>query len=230
MEITTDIDIDLTAEEVMMSLSRGRRDASWMIAEANQALDAARDLWTPVIIFDWFRVAAVGKETVALETMGGGTAVELSLGPHAGLMAPSTMALVSVNTIGGKLDEAVRALNQDGRSLAAYLLDSVGVVALSKVGDAASRLAEAEAERRGWGVGPRLSPGSLVGWPVEGQHRLCSLLDLGAAGLRLTEHAIIVPFKSASGLIGLGPEFESRKVGSVCRFCMHRETCWRRRE
>lgn len=230
MGILADIDIDVTAEEVVISLSQGRRDATWMIDEAKQALNAARDLWEPMIVFGWFRVAAVGKEMVALESMDGGIPVELSLGPHAGLMAPSTVALVSVNTIGEKLDGRVRALNHEGRSLAAYLLDSVGVVALSKVGDAASSLAEAEAECRRWGVGPRLSPGSLVGWPVEGQHQLCALLDLEAAGLRLTEHAVIIPFKSASGLIGLGPKFNSKKVGSVCRFCMHRETCWRRRE
>ncbi|GBC62260.1 hypothetical protein DENIS_3229 [Desulfonema ishimotonii] len=230
MEILKNIPIELTPREVMASLSQGKRDPSWMIEPAEKAVEMARDLWEPLIIYDWLRVDGVDGENVNVASDNPGHSVSLHMGPHAGLTEKAEMALVSINSIGEKLDEKVRELNQSGETLLGYLLDSVGVMALSKVGDAASALAEKEAEERGWGVGARLSPGSLVGWPVEGQHQLCGLLPMEKAGLELNSGGIIIPFKSASGFIGMGPEYKSAKVGSVCKFCMHKETCWRRKK
>jgi hypothetical protein len=111
-----------------------------------------------------------------------------------------------------------------------YLLDSAGVVALGAAGEALRCIAEDAAEELGWGVSPSLSPGSLVGWPLRGQHDLCGLLPLEQIGVRLTNHAVLEPHKSASGLVGLGPDYESTRVGSVCKYCALQKTCWRRRE
>ncbi len=91
-------------------------------------------------------------------------------------------------------------------------------------------LAEETAAGLGWGVSPSLSPGSLVGWSQRGQRDLCALLQLDDIGVRLNEYCVLEPHKSASGLIGLGPGYESARVGSVCKYCALQKTCWRRRE
>lgn len=228
MNLLTDISIKVTPQEVLQPLCRGRRDPSWMLDEAKVAIETALDLWLPVIVFDWVRVLGRNGETITVLTERTGQKTNLQIGPHAHLLSNAEMALVSTNSIGAKLDKKVNELNQKGENLAAYILDSVGVVGLSKVGSAASALAEQEAARRYWGVGPRLSPGSLKGWSMEGQHDLCSMLPLEQGGLKLNQNGLIIPFKSASGLIGLGPEYQSSRVGSVCNLCEHKDSCWRR--
>lgn len=229
MAIQRDIPIDVSAEEVMKALSRGKRDAAWMAEPAREALKRATHLFAPVIVYEWAVVEGVQEEHVRVAIPDTGRSADLHVGPHANLMAKAKAALVSVNSIGQPLDDAVHELNASGEALGAYLLDCVGVVALSKVADAAAAMAEERAAAEGWGVGARLAPGSLVGWNTDRQSEICALLPLESAGLSLTDSGLIIPFKSASGMIGLGPDFKRKKVGSVCGLCSLKETCWRRR-
>jgi len=69
-----------------------------------------------------------------------------------------------------------------------------------------------------------------VGWPLRGQRELCSLLPLDEIGVHLNKYYVLEPHKSFSSLIGLGPGYESGQVGSICKYCALRDTCWRRRE
>ncbi|MDJ0669104.1 MAG: vitamin B12 dependent-methionine synthase activation domain-containing protein [Desulfobacterales bacterium] len=230
MPIRRDIPVHMTAEEVMAAVSRGRRDPSWMAAPAKKALEQAISLIDPVVVFDWVTVTDVEGEGVWIIPAAGGKPFPLRLGPNAGLMEGARVALASVNSIGGRLDDAVRTLNAQGDAFEGYLLDCVGVVALSKVGDAAARMAEDRAKEMGWGVGARLAPGSLVGWDTARQTEICDLLPLEAADIRLTDSGLIVPFKSASGLIGVGPGYRDTTVGSVCGLCRLKDGCWRRKD
>ncbi len=230
MTIVKDIPVSLTAREVVDSLNRGKTAAPRLIETAETAVRMAGDLWDSVVVYEWVPIEAVSNTEVRITPSNGGGADILRVGPHADLLKKAEIALISVHSIGPRLDEAVRELNRNGDNLLAYLLDSVGVVGLGKVGEAVRAMAEKEARERKWGVGANLSPGSLVGWPLEGQAPLCSLLPIQDAGIILNDSHILVPFKTVSGLIGLGPEYKSKKVGSVCRFCMHAETCWRRRK
>ena len=129
-----------------------------------------------------------------------------------------------------RLEKKVQELQDAGDTMAAYMLDSAGVVALGAVGEALRCLVEDTAAELGWGVSPSLSPGSLVGWSLRDQRALCSLLPLEEIGVHLTRYNVLEPHKSASGLVGLGPDYDSAHVGSVCKYCALQDTCWRRRE
>jgi hypothetical protein len=110
------------------------------------------------------------------------------------------------------------------------MLDSAGVVGLGAVGEALRCLAEETAAREEWGVSAALSPGSLVGWELVGQRELCALLPLDSIGVRLNGYCVLEPHKSFSLVIGIGPGYDSGHVGSVCKFCALKNSCWRRRE
>jgi len=187
----------------------------------------ARELIRPASVFAWRPVNMPDAGTLQLAWQGRTLLSDLHLGPHADLMAAAELALVSVTTIGPELDAHARRLHQAGKTLPAYLLDCVGVITLGQAGQALRRMAEKRAARQGWGVGPSLGPGSLAGWDLKEQSVLCAGLDLDAIGVRLNASGVLVPHKSASGLIGLGPDYRSRLVGSVCRFCMLSKSCWR---
>lgn len=221
MPVLKDIEIHISIDELLRTQGSAaqrpavREMARWAVAEAQRLAE-------PAVVWDLLPVHQVDEERVRV----GGT--WLRIGPHADLLAPARQALVSVATIGPALEKEARRLGQEGGLLEDFMLDSAGVLALAAVGDSLSRLTENLAAQREWGVGLALAPGSLVGWPVHDQEALCSLLDLAAIGVTLNSSQVLIPHKSVSRLVGLGPGYTAKRVESACRLCPQRETCWRR--
>jgi hypothetical protein len=189
-------------------------------------------LITPAAIWDEFSVREVIGEQVHLYAgeASPSTVATWTVGPKADLLAPARRVMVAVCTIGPALESRVHELNAAGESMLAFMLDSVGVMALGVVGEALRELVEKQASDLGWGVSPALSPGSLVGWPLQGQREVCALLPLDAIGVHLSDLCVLEPHKSVSMVVGLGPEYSSSHVGSVCGYCCLADRCWRRRE
>jgi hypothetical protein len=232
MPILRDIPISLTPDEVVEAQKgrrrRGARNLSAMTADAQRAIETAGPLYAPAVVYAQVAVQEVDAERVVLAPQNGQDHV-LQVGPHVDLLAPATQLLAAVYTIGPALEERVAQLNQAGEVLAAYWLDTIGVMAVGAVGKALRGLAAEKALERDWGVGVSLSPGSLVGWPMRGQRALCTLLPLADIGVQLSVHCVLSPHKSASTVIGMGPGYEAHEVGSACRFCSLADSCWRRR-
>jgi len=224
MPILHDTPINLTAEELLAAQGRNESRPR-LIAVAEEAIALGQTLFAPVAIYDGFEVRGVTGERVELAADGAG----LTVGPKADLLDPAQWLLAVVYTIGPALEARVGELYGEGEPLLSYMLDCAGVMALGVVGERLRRLAEEEAAGRGWGVGPSLSPGGLVGWPVQGQRELCALLPLADIGVKLNQYCVLEPHKSVSMVIGLGTGYRSHEVGSVCDYCALRDTCWRRR-
>jgi hypothetical protein len=217
----------MTVEHVLATTRR--RAASPQLARAaEQAISLGQGLWQPAAAYEWLEVLAVDGECVRVAGPDGSASL-LRVGPKADLLAPAQRLLAAVVTIGPALEETVRAIEAAGDQLAAYLLDSAGVVAVGAASEAIRCLAEDAAAEAGWGVSASLSPGSLLGWALEGQRELCTLVPLAEIGVRLNAHCVLEPHKSASLAVGLGPGYPEHKVGSVCKFCALSGTCWRRR-
>jgi hypothetical protein len=220
----------LTVDEVL-SMRRSGRPRPELVRQAEAAIALGADLWQPAAVYDWFEVEGLAGEEVRLAPRNGRDAsAVLRVGPKVDLLAGAERVLVAVATIGPVLEERVGELQAAGELVLSYLLDSAGVVALGAAGEALRCLAEEEATGAGWGVGAALAPGSLTGWPLYGQREVCGLLPLADIGVRLNSHCVLEPHKSASVVIGVGPGYQARHVGSVCKFCALQDTCWRRRE
>lgn len=229
MPVIEDMDIEIDALEVVLALHHGRRAPEELVEETRAAIERSRNLIRPRAVYEWIPVLGVEGEDLLLKRRERDQEFRIRIGPHADLMAKSELALVSIVTIGDQLNGWVSELNQSRQMLESYLVDSVGVVALGEVGKTVRGVAESEAESRGWGVSPSLAPGSLHGWSIEGQHDICDLVPPDRIGVHLNESGMLIPIKSAASLIGLGPTYKSKKVGSVCRFCVRAGTCWRRK-
>lgn len=248
MRILRNLPIALDPEEILLAQFLGRRRSFSppLLSSAQRAIDSSEELVEPAAVYDEFLVLGFEGEEVALaevstevptEASSPGNSISpgveigrLRVGPKIDLLRPARRVMVSVDTIGPALEKRVEALQKSGEVLDAYMLDSVGVVALGGVGEALRELAEQRAAELGWGVGAALSPGSLVGWDHRGQRDLCALLPLDAIQVQLNDHCVLEPHKSASMLIGLGPDYPSSRVGSVCRYCSLADTCWRRKK
>ena len=229
MPIIKDIEIRLDPRKIAREINRGRENRS-ILEGLKRAVERAAGLAAPQALYELVEVAGVEGERVRVTPQGGGPEVSLKVGPKADLMARASLAVVSVATLGPALEAEVARINKTDGMLESYLLDSVGVTALGEVGRAVRDEVERLARDKGFGVGPSLAPGSLAGWPTSGQRELLSLLDLERIGVELNTHFLLRPMKSASGLIGLGAEYTSTRVGSVCQYCSLAPTCWRRRD
>jgi hypothetical protein len=223
---------------MVQALRRNRQGAvsPALVSAAEEAIAMGQALVTPAAIYDEFLVCEVSDERVNLsarlpfEEAAGTRNGCLKVGPKVDLLAPASLAVIAVCTIGPLLENRARELHEIGQDLLAFMLDSFGVMALGAVGEALRCMVEEQASASGWGVGPALSPGSLVGWPVQGQRDLCALLPLDKIGVRLNDQCVLEPHKSSSMVIGLGPNYPSSHVGSVCSYCSLAGSCWRRRE
>jgi hypothetical protein len=230
MPILRDIPVELAAEAIIPNRGQ-RRVHPALLRDAEEAITLGQSLWQPAAVCEWFDLRALDGEQVSIvATNGAGMEAVLHVGPKADLLAGAERLLVSVITIGPALGQRVHELQAAGENLKAYMLDNAGVVALGAAGEAVRCVVEDAAAAQGWGVSPSLSPGSLVGWSLRGQRDLCALLPLEQIDVRLNEHCVLIPHKSASSLIGLGPGYDSAHVGSVCKYCALQDTCWRRRE
>ncbi len=230
MPILNKISIKIDPKEVVLALHHGKRAPEELVSEAEVTLKECQALLQPRAVYEWINIQGIKGEYVLVTSTKDSQVIGLRVGPHAYLMEQARLALVSAFTVGRKLERLIDHYNKEGDILKAFLADSIGVVALARVGEAVRRLAEREAESKGWGVSPSLAPGSLVGWSLTGQRDLFSLLPIQEIGVSLTENGVLKPFKSVSSLIGIGPEYKEKKVGSVCHLCSRAETCWRRRE
>jgi len=190
-----------------------------MRESAAQALVQARELIAPAAAYDWF---AVGERDERRAAVGG---VVFQLGRHADLLEAARSAFLAAVTIGPALEETSRGLQASGKALDAFMLDLAGVYAVGKLIELAHSIVEDDAAERGWGVGAELAPGQLSGWAISEQKLVGQLLDLESIGVRVTDSGMLVPQKSASLMVGVGPDYSAAKVLSPCSFCDMRETC-----
>lgn len=218
MTVLANFELPLEEERFFAEQGEALRRPSMQEA-ASSALGRAAGLVAPAIVYD---LLPVGVRERTQAEIGG---LVFHLGRHAGLLRPARLAFVAVVTIGPRVEGEARGLQASGEALAGYMLDAAGVFAVGLLLEKARGTAEQEAAKRGWGVGAELAPGQLSGWPIAEQILVGRLLELDSIGLRVTDSGMLVPQKSASMVVGMGPDYEASEVCSPCEFCDVKETC-----
>ena len=126
-----------------------------------------------------------------------------------------------VCTIGPDLEKTVSRL---------FATESVHALALDGLGNAAVELLSQQVCAHigeqilpnGLTASTPLSPGSPE-WPVEvGQPEIFRLLDASRAGVSLASSGMMIPKKSVSFVVGIGPDMSQT---SLCAICSLQETC-----
>lgn len=154
---------------------------------------------------------------------------KIYIGPRIGLLEPAREVMIAVCTAGNAVARAVHEYSRGGDALMMYCLDAFAVRALAELSAKVREYAADYAAAKKWGVGPSMQPGSVAGWEVNGQRDLYRLAHGEKLGLMLNESCMLVPHISNSMLIGLGPHYSSKEVGSMCPECPRYSTClWRK--
>lgn len=186
----------------VLRLARYRRREAVppVVWEAARAMAArVSELGQPLALLRSLRVAAAGPEGARLAdgTVFSGRGVGR-------LLEGCPLAAAFVLTLGPRLEAETAALAERRELLEAFLLDTAGWAAIEHAVRALRLDLAGRARADGWRVTHRLAPG-YQDWPLAEQRGLVGLFG-GAGGLvRLSEHGVLVPFKSVSGLFGLRP-------------------------
>jgi len=183
----------------VLRLARYRRrdDVPAPVWDATRAMAArAGELAAPAAGLRLVRIGAVteGRVSLAEGPRFSGHAV-------ARHVAGARQAVAFILTLGPALEAEVAALGQRQDLLEAYLLDLAGWAGIEAAVRALRRDLVAALPRAR--VSHRLGPGHRD-WPLMEQHELVALFEGGdAAPVRLSEHGVLIPFKSISGLFAL---------------------------
>lgn len=129
-------------------------------------------------------------------------------------------------TIGNHLEGTVGQLAEDGFVLQASVLDAIGSVAVESVADYVQDKVRRVSNSRGLSISQRFSPG-YCDWELVQQKKVFQILGSETAGIGLSEECLMLPRKSMSAIIGIGP-LEVEKY-NPCKTCDNRDNCpWKR--
>ena len=220
--IVTDFQISLEVDHVLEGQGIPPSRASGpLLAAAQDVIDEAQGLVAPAALYTIIPVRHFEHREIVLEN---GATFSGSLMARA--LAGATEVALAVCTIGPALEEHMAALFAEGDSVRALALEGAGIAAVRQVANSVGVGVCDAATARGLSVGMRANPGQ-EGWPIKQQRVLFGLIPAEKIGVRLTPSCLMLPRKSVSFAMGLGPEMRADAV--PCDFCSKRERCdWNR--
>jgi hypothetical protein len=216
--------MDIDKQEVLSNIGyNDEYQPSARIASlVNDYIENYHDLIASSYSYNIRDVESVQGNRVAI-----GGSITLESEVIANLLAPCPKAAVFALTIGNHLEEMVAYLAENGLILQATVLDAIGSGAAEKlaayVEDRIKRLANAE----GLVTSRRFSPG-YCDWEVSQQKMVFQALNGDSAGIRLTKSLLMIPRKSMSGIIGIGPAHHNIENYNPCHTCNKKDCPGRR--
>ncbi|MCP3943680.1 MAG: hypothetical protein GY710_19680 [Desulfobacteraceae bacterium] len=222
--VLSPIKVDLTFQDLKQKITTST-DHPEIIKIAKKTLDMAQGIWNPKAVYQWFEFQTTGKNSSGNIIQGPNNLVNFDFGCSIKFLTKAEYALISVYTPGQGLEQKSKQASSKGDLLEAYFLDLIGLIILDKISLVITKIAEKQAANIGWGVSPFLSPGSVHGWKTKDQTKLCRLLPLEKIDVKIGTNAVLSPFKTISCLIGLGPRYDDRLVGTTCQVCAKNHDC-----
>lgn len=211
--------------------SSGRREPGpEMLKAVERAYVEGMGLIDPKAAYQIYDVEGIEDEkTLKLFLPAENRREKLYIGPRASYLQPAQKAVIGLCTVGPAIVELMEKYSLEEEYLLMYYIDAFAVRALAEISEHLRRTVEDISKEQGWGVGPSMQPGSVVGWEVSGQRDLYRLGGGEAIGLSINDSHFLLPRISDSTIIGMGPGYRNVKVGSMCHECVRRDTCqWRR--
>ena len=223
MPVIRDIPLSLKIREMLRRQGLGggakvRPEIKDLILEVLTSVKKAR-LLEPLVAYEYYTVSSMNGSQISLE---GDRAIH---GPLIPAIFPEAKELaVLLCTIGTRLEKQVTAYSKSGEAMRGMILDGIGSTAVDMVTlEVLGRLAS-EVSSRGYEISSPVSPG-MPGFPLTEQWNLLGLVKADEIGVRLTASGVLVPRKSLSMVIGIGPKMTRWTQAEVCARCSLRETC-----
>lgn len=130
-------------------------------------------------------------------------------------------------TIGKDVEDAATFHMDSDDHLTGYLLDRIASFAVESMAKNMESALRSALAPEGLSVSMRFSPG-YCDWPLEDQFKLAQVIDFSKAGVTLSETCMMIPKKSISAVVGIGPKELFSKLISPCTICNMKVCDYRR--
>ena len=219
MQVFAELDCRFTLDDVWQNENGGRPPRPALQRMGEELFPEAQSLVKPAAVFDRFPVRSVGHNKI---TFANGEALR---GPDiARMLGPAKEVFVAAVSIGSALEDRASQYFADGERARGYLLDCLGTATMTSLVQQVCARFESLAAPSGFPLGFPISPGD-EGWPLAEQRVLFRMLPTDLIGLSLTDSCVMLPKKSVSFVVGLGPGIQTAAESSQCDYCSARETC-----
>jgi len=225
MPVKGDITLNLSAREVFRregfrEYSKIRPEMKSLIHELLECAKHAH-LLEPAVAYETYHVTGISHHELCMDNN-----VVLQ-GPLLPSLLPEVKDLVTaVGTIGPKLEKQVTNYMNQGEPLRGVLLDGIGSAAVDCLLQEVCNLVEIEVEAspQSYQSSSPVSPG-MPGFPITEQWPLLKLAHARQIGVSLTSSGVMIPRKSTSMVIGLGPRMVKWTRSDVCAHCSLGKIC-----
>ncbi len=220
MELLEDFDFTLSEDDVLRgegadpAIVRATKPA--LLKAASAALHEGFTRIHPAALIHTTRVVEHRHERILLQ--GGKELTSPLVARH---LAGAEQVTLAVCTIGQEL-EKLASTWMEKNPLLGVALDGLGNAAVEILGEQVCKSIGEKAQAAGLTMSTPLSPGEPE-WPVDvGQPQIFTLLDRSQVGIKLTSGGMMVPKKSISFVVGIGPDMVQT---DLCMLCSLSERC-----
>ena len=223
MPVIRDIPLSLKTREVLRREGLGggakvRPEIKNLILELLALVKKAR-LLEPAVAYEYYTVSSMNGSQISLE---GDKAIH---GPLIPAIFPEAKELaVLLCTIGPRLEKQVTDYSKNDEAMRGMILDGIGSTAVDMMALEVLRRLASEVSCRGYEISSPVNPG-MPGFPLTEQWNLLRLVNADEIGVRLTASGVLVPRKSTSMVMGIGPQMTRWTQAEVCARCSLREPC-----
>jgi hypothetical protein len=223
MPVIRDIPLSLKTREVLRregvrGYSKIKPEIKSLILELLASVKNAR-LLEPAMAYEIRSITGMNRGKLSLE---GDLVVYGPLLPS--LLPEATELAVVVGTIGPKLEKQATDYFDRDEPLRGMLLDGIGSAAVDSLTQEVCKFMAGEASSRGYQASSPINPG-MPGLPITEQWQLLKMVPAREIGVSLTSSGIMVPRKSTSMVMGIGPKMTTWTRAEVCAHCSLRRTC-----
>ena len=225
MVVDSIIDIRVDMKDVCRHLGyRNNVEPSPRIASLlDEYIERAQQLAKPSYSYIVRNVEAVENRRVLVEGP-----VMLESDAIARLLERCDKVAIFILTIGSRLEEKGGWLADNELIADAYVLDAIGSCITEKLADYVHSRIKRASRGQGLCTSHRFSPGHCD-WDIGQQRMLFHAMKGNMSGIYLTEDCLMVPQKSISGIIGIGPSKRGIERYNPCKTCDKQNCLWRRK-
>ncbi len=223
MPVVRDIVINLNIDQVLRHQGiTDNRKANPHILEVLQSVVEEINitgLLKPAIAYEIYQVTGIDNTRISLSN---GKSIHSKLISFKISKIKETAVIIC--TIGPGLEEKASQLFRNGKPLRGLLMDGTGNAAVDLLAEEACRIVGEQSSGSGLQSSSPISPG-MRGFPISEQINLVSMTPADEIGVSLTSVNEMVPRKSLSMVIGIGPEMKRYSKAEACARCSLGKTC-----
>ncbi|MDY6855540.1 MAG: hypothetical protein SWO11_12685 [Thermodesulfobacteriota bacterium] len=225
MEVMQNINPEVSLDDAKRLL--GIRKNSTLSIKMQRKLDRYRkrieEIMAPVLLYTTRDIEKVDNERVLICNHLFFKSKNLAIS-----LKGSQKLVVFIGTIGQPVDIEVKGLMEQGKIVDAYVLDTMGSVAVEGVVDGFQRDYETKLVSERKRTTLKFSPG-YCDWDLKEQRKIFSILDSNSIGVRLKPKFKMEPSKTISGVFGVGDtDTLGEKPFNPCKVCTMKNCIARR--